>query len=247
MKTLLVRAVTLALFFVAATAQAVSSVGQHYIERISQGGPGTVRDVAKSIQQTGMDEVEVLDALAERLWMDYQKPGGNQIDATSWAIVALGSSGNSRYQSVIKNIHTNTSFKKVKKHAQKALKSLKDGSVTQFQPGSVNLTKTDTAAKPAAKTQPAAKSKSSDKVSLAEIKVGMSMQEVDVLAGSPTSTNSHITGKAFIPFNFSGKDAHRTIYYYKGQGRVVFSNQSAYSGTYRVSDVILNSQEPGYP
>lgn len=243
MKSVFLRALALAVFFTATATQAASTVGQHYIERIAKGGPNTVRDVAKSIRQTGLDEVEVLDALAERVWRDHKKPGGTQIDATAWGIIALGSSGNSRYHSVVKNIYDSTEYRKVRKHAKRSLKSLTDSSVEQYTPGTVNLAK----ARSAKKTQAKPKASSTGKVSLSDIKVGMTMQEVQSLAGAPTSSHNHITGKAFNPFNVTGRDAHRMIYYYAGQGRIVFSNQSAYTSTYRVSDVVLDSDESGYP
>ncbi len=245
MKSALIKGLGFALFLTTVSVQAASQVGQHYIDRLSSGGPVTVRDVAKSISQTGIDEVEVLDALAERVWRDHKKEGASQVDATSWGIVALGNSGNSRYQSLIKEIADTTPFKKVKKHAQKSLKKLKNGSVEQYKPGTVNLTAATTSKKAA--PAPAKKANNGKNVALSEIRVGMSMQEVESLAGPATSSHSHITGKAFNPFNVVGKDAHRMIYYYKGQGRVVFSNQSAYTSTYRVSDVILDADESGYP
>lgn len=72
------------------------------------------------------------------------------------------------------------------------------------------------------------------------------MQQVYSIIGPPTSTNSHITGKAFIPFNFRGKDSYRSIAHYKGQGRIVFSNSSAYSSDQRVLEVQVDPNESGF-
>lgn len=241
MKQLTTRILPLLLILGAASAQAVSPVGQHHINRLAEGGPSTVRDTAKTIQMSGNSEVEVLDALAERIGRDYNKTGNTEIDATAWGLRALGDSGNPRYHDLVQDIAQKAQHKKVKKFANAAVKKLKNGSAEQYRMGSSALVATNKA--PAARAaKPAA-----GKLAISEISIGMSQQEVESLAGSPTSVNSHITGKGFNPFNVTGKDAHRTVYYYKGQGRIVFSNQSVYSGAYRVSDIVLDSSESGYP
>ena len=245
MKQITIRILPLLLVLGMASAQAVSPVGQHHIDRLAAGGPSTVRDTAKTIQASGNSEVEVLDALAERIGRDYNKSGNTQIDATAWGLRALGDSGNSRYRDLVQDIAKNAQHKKVKKFANNAAKKLKNGSAEQYRMGSTTLAASPQA--PVASNTSAAKVAATGKLAISEISVGMSQQEVESLAGSPTSVNSHITGKGFNPFNVTGRDAHRTVYYYKGQGRVVFSNQSVYSGVYRVSDVVLDSLESGYP
>jgi len=67
------------------------------------------------------------------------------------------------------------------------------------------------------------------------------------LIGEPTATTSRMTGKAFRPFNFSGKDNVRMYALYKGVGRLVLSNTSAYTSTYRVIEVIADTTETGFP
>lgn len=246
MKKLAPRIISLVLILAAGNAQAVSQVGQHHIDRLANGGASTVRDTAKTIQVTGNSEVEVLDALAERIGRDYNKTGGTQIDATAWGLRALGDSGNSRYHSLVQDILHNAQHKKVKKFANYAAKRLKDASVEQYRLGSSPLVAR--AENPAASLQaPAAQASAAGKLAISEISVGMSQQETESLTGAPTSVNSHITGKGFNPFNVTGKDIHRIVYYYKGQGRIVFSNQSAYGGGYRVSNVVLDTYESGYP
>lgn len=54
------------------------------------------------------------------------------------------------------------------------------------------------------------------------LKIGMGLNEVISIAGNPTDTQSHITGKAWIPFYF-GSGRYETIFYYKGVGRLTFS------------------------
>jgi hypothetical protein len=58
---------------------------------------------------------------------------------------------------------------------------------------------------------------------LAKVDFGMSESQVRTLLGEPTSEDSHITGKQFIPFNFAAKDTARLVYFYKGVGRLEFS------------------------
>ncbi|MEO6711723.1 MAG: hypothetical protein ABI054_14330 [Planctomycetota bacterium] len=61
---------------------------------------------------------------------------------------------------------------------------------------------------------------------LAKVEFGMSEGEVGSILGPPTSQGGHITGKQFVPFNFAAKDTSRTVYYYKGIGRLEFSSGS---------------------
>lgn len=58
---------------------------------------------------------------------------------------------------------------------------------------------------------------------LQQVKLGMTETEVTGILGAPTSTGSHATGKAYNPFNFSGRDTVRIVYFWKGIGRVEFS------------------------
>ncbi len=80
---------------------------------------------------------------------------------------------------------------------------------------------------------------------LAKVEFGMSEGEVGSLLGVPDSQSSHTTGKQFIPFNFEAKDTLRTVYYYKGVGRVEFS---AGSWGQRNGVVVMehDPSEPGY-
>lgn len=48
------------------------------------------------------------------------------------------------------------------------------------------------------------------------------MAEVTQVAGPPTDTCTHVTGKAFIPL-YVGNDKEVTELHYKGQGRVILS------------------------
>jgi len=61
---------------------------------------------------------------------------------------------------------------------------------------------------------------------LQKVTLGMSESEVTAILGPQTWSDSHITGKQFRPFNYSGKDTTRIVYHWKGLGRVEFSNGS---------------------
>ena len=93
---------------------------------------------------------------------------------------------------------------------------------------------------PAAATPPPAGSK------LAGITKGMRAEEVQKIAGAPTTIRPYITGKAFIPWYF-GPDRTRTAYYYKGQGRVVFSGDGGLGTNSTVLQVEYDPSEPGAP
>ncbi len=80
---------------------------------------------------------------------------------------------------------------------------------------------------------------------LSKLGLGMSEGEVTAILGMQTSMDSHTTGKEWIPFNFAGKDILRTVYYYKGVGRVEFS-----AGSWGQRNGVINIEhdpsEPGY-
>lgn len=93
---------------------------------------------------------------------------------------------------------------------------------------------------PAAATPPPAGSP------LANVRDGMRPEEVQKLAGAPTSIRPYITGKAFIPWYF-GPDRTRTAYYYKGQGRVIFSGDGGLGTNSSVLRVEYDPADPGAP
>lgn len=78
---------------------------------------------------------------------------------------------------------------------------------------------------------------------LAKASLGMPAEEVRRLVGEPTSTQTYMTGKAFMPWYF-GSDTHRTDYKYKGMGRVVFGH-NRWSGSTKVIRVDYDPTEDG--
>jgi hypothetical protein len=81
---------------------------------------------------------------------------------------------------------------------------------------------------------------------LAGIREGMTPEQVQKIAGTPASIKPYITGKAFIPWYF-GPDRQRTAYYYKGQGRVIFSGEGGFGTDSHVLRVEYDPSDPGAP
>jgi len=80
---------------------------------------------------------------------------------------------------------------------------------------------------------------------LASVRPGMNPAQVEQLVGAPSSVRPFITGKAFIPWYF-GPDRTRTAFYYKGQGRVIFSGDPVNANS-RVVEVQYDPSESGSP
>jgi len=80
---------------------------------------------------------------------------------------------------------------------------------------------------------------------LAKVTPGMTEAQVVEILGAPTTQQSYVTGKMFIPFYF-GSDKSRTDYRYKGVGIVVFTRNS-YSGATEVIRVDYDPNEDGAP
>jgi len=78
---------------------------------------------------------------------------------------------------------------------------------------------------------------------LAKVHEGMTPEKVRDVMGSPTSEQSYMTGKAFIPFYY-GPDTGRTDWKYKGVGRVVFS-RNRWSGDMKVIRIDYDPSEKG--
>lgn len=78
-----------------------------------------------------------------------------------------------------------------------------------------------------------------------KLKIGMSQKQVTDLVGEPTDQGAYVTGKAFIPFYF-GSDKSRWEMTFKGQGRLIFSNQSGFGSGHYLTWIIHNANEGGY-
>jgi hypothetical protein len=242
---------------VGVNAWGLDEAGTRYVKMLANGGPSSIRSTAESIYNTGNTDQDVLDAAAETLAQNYRKNPSSETyaDAMAWLCRALGNSGNARYKAVVEDVANHAESRKLKKHCDKAAGNLpKAAGATPYVAGSFDLSKykegadgaapvaAATAAAPAAGAAPATAGKG-----FSVVKEGMSKEEVEALIGVPTAVTSHITGKAFRPFNFKGSDTHRVISLYKGVGRIIYSNSSAYTSTYRVVEIVNDSSESGYP
>lgn len=247
-------------FCVGPAAAALSPGDQYNLDQLLQGGPASLRSAAQNIANTGAAP-EVLDVLAEVVLQNAADGSNTGVDAVAWGCKALAARGGQRYYNVVKSVADNgQTHRKARKHCDKAAGQIGSADTNSYAPGSVSLDKmrarsgsanasAGVAAAPAAKSTGAAapQAASGQYRPISEVKVGMSMQEAYAIAGPPTATSGHQTGKAWVPFNFKGGDVYRTIGHYKGQGRIVFSNTSAYSGDQRVHEVQINPNEAGYP
>ncbi|MBU2886025.1 hypothetical protein KO507_09655 [Gilvimarinus agarilyticus] len=225
----------------------LSPIDQRYVERLSIGGPTTIRDVAKSIYRSEQANTQVLDVAAEVLMRDYQVAIDNtQIDALAWVIKALALADTNRYQVILAEVAENASHRKIAKYARK----MQDDDLPEgpaYEPGSVVLADYEPdQASPVAGASAATES-NREVHPITIVREGMSIQEAYDLVGYPTSEHTYQTGKQWIPFNYKGGDIRRQAALYKGQGRIVFSNTSRYSNSWRVLEVLVDEAETGYP
>lgn len=222
-------------------------VSARYVELLSNGGPPSIRDAAQGIHRGGISDERVLDVAAEVLLRDYKTAvSGGEVDALAWVTNALSNAKTSRYNSVLEEVAKNAAHRKLAKYAKKNLnKRLPEA--PQYVAGTVALDKVAKQTQAAPSKPAASTAKTGQYHPISIIKAGMSRQEVIDLVGPPTATHSYPTGKAFNPFNVRGGDVMREDALYKGQGRIVFSNDSAYSTGWRVVEVRLDPNESGYP
>lgn len=229
-------------------ANASDVVNQRYIDQLTKGGMVSIKQAAQSIYKTSLRDTEVLDVAAEVLLQRYPTASHRDIDALAWVCRALGNSRNSRYYTTLDEVTNNPNTqRKLRKYAKKGLNQLGGKSGEQYTKGTIDLATLDSSAKKTDPTKKEVAPAQNGKQNLDIIREGMSREEALSLIGHPTATTSHQTGKAFNPFNFKGGDVVRTIDLYKGKGRVVYSNTSAYSSAMRVLEVIVDPLESGYP
>ena len=73
-----------------------------------------------------------------------------------------------------------------------------------------------------------------------KIEIGMEKSQIIDLIGPPSDLQSKSSGKIYIPFYF-GRDVARTVYYYKGEGRIIIS-----SGNDKVMRIDYDPLEDGH-
>ena len=227
-------------------AAALSDKEAFILHQITQGNAEQLRAGARGIVESGLDSAEVLDPLAETMLQNYTK-GGDYVDAIAWVAKAFAEAGNVRYVGVLDKIASQKGNRKIRGAAKKARKALGDpGAAEQYQAGSVDLAAVKKAADREYERMVKALKPADGFESIAIVEVGMSQSQIMARCGPPTSTTAYITGKSFIPFNFRGRDTVRTQLLYKGQGRIIVANNSAYTSNASAIEVIIDPSEVGY-
>lgn len=245
--------VAIALLAGAGNLWALDTAEQQQVDMITAGSMSSIKQAAQEIFNSGEKNPAVLDYLAEVLLQHYATATPGEIDTLSWTAKALGQSGNSRYHDALSEVANNEGTnKKLRKYADKALDDVGKASGAQYKRGTVSL-KAGAAASSGKSTNQSTNqstkesSASGGTGSLAGVTKGMSMAEAYKIAGEPTTTTSHVTGKAWIPFNFRGADTARQFALYKGKGRIIFTNSSYYDHSWHVYEVQVDANESGYP
>lgn len=235
-------------------AYALDASEQRYVDMIRQGSLSSTKQVAQDVYNTGEDNLAVIDLLTEVLLQRYATAAAGDIDALAWTCRAIGQTRNGRYHNALQQVANSGAHKKLRKYASQALDEVGSPVGTQYQQGMASLSSSHRSARtatPAAREAEHSNNNDNDargrNGSLAQVKKGMSQDQAYALAGEPTSTTSHITGKSWIPFNFKGGDTARLYALYKGKGRIIFSNNSYYDHRWHVFDVQLDNNESGYP
>jgi len=248
MKKTLQTLLVVTLMGLAGSALALDAAEQRYVDMLTDGSMRSVKSASQDIFNTGEDNPAVLDYLAEALLKNYANAPAGDIDALSWAAKALGKSRNPRYRNTLNTVANSSSAnKKLRKYASQALESLSESTVPQYQRGGVSAVKKSRSGASKSSSNNRSASTANAGQSLSAVKKGMSMAEAYALVGEPTSSTGHVTGKAWIPFNFKGSDTARQYSLYKGRGRIIFTNRSYYDHTWQVYDVQIDANEPGYP
>ena len=215
--------------------------------QLTSENPGQILSGSKRVFDQGITDPEVLDIIMEVILQNANK-GDSFVESLSWACNAISKSGNSRYYTALMSVAEDKGVhKKLRKYAKKAAGKVgKPKGTEQYAKGMADLAKAKKSAEAAqaelAKSIKGAKGFSS----IGDVVPGISASELVAKCGPPTSTTSHITGKQFIPFNFKGNDTIRTYYLYKGQGRVVVANDSAYTSNAHVIEIEIDPSEAGY-
>ena len=78
----------------------------------------------------------------------------------------------------------------------------------------------------------------------AQLKIGMTLKQVENLIGPPNNSDSRITGKQYQPFYFGG-DTQRTEAFYKGEGQLTFSNIRPDSAPDTLIRILVNPNATG--
>jgi hypothetical protein len=103
----------------------VTSIGaqtQVDLERIGTGHIYDIKSISQQYYKMDPPSSEVLDALAEFLWVNYPNMLAKHADAYAWICNALSKDKQGRYITLLNEINNSSTHKKLKKYARKALK-----------------------------------------------------------------------------------------------------------------------------
>jgi len=216
---------------------ALSPAAVEQLNVLSKDTPASYRNIASKVYKEGSNaDQQVSDALAEFMLSSYAQNNAEYSDALAWTAKALANVGNDRYRDSLDEVLKNSKDKRLNKHVQKARNSITKTDSEQYQKGSVDLA--------SLVKQAAAEYTEMHKDNmLSKVQIDMTMDEVYKLCGEPDETAAHKTGKEYVPFNFKGADLKRKIAVYPGSGYVVFSQKSRFQPTWRVLEVIYDTDE----
>ncbi|MEZ9819611.1 hypothetical protein AB4238_03140 [Shewanella sp. 10N.286.45.A1] len=102
--------------------------GESHLVRIKQELMTTdaaeLRSLAKNYAKQNRFSTDVLDFIADRIWLEKDSTDSVMIDATSWLCKVLAKSANGRYKAHLEMVASSTSSKKLKKYANASLEDL---------------------------------------------------------------------------------------------------------------------------
>lgn len=125
--------------FISFNSYASTEADQNYIHQLVNGGPNSIRYIARKVIQSDEVSQEVRDVLAEILLQNYDNPDKHYFDALSWVCKALGRPNQARYRNALTEVAEKAESRKLRKFAQLALDNLQDGDASQYVKGAVSL------------------------------------------------------------------------------------------------------------
>lgn len=91
-----------------------------------------VKKVGHYIFKTYVQETEILDVLAKRIWKSMHTDDPRLADSIAWLCKGIGNSRHSRYLTFMQEVAKNAQSNKVKGYARKQLKLLQGGNAPQY-------------------------------------------------------------------------------------------------------------------
>lgn len=131
------------LCFAALGHAAMNPAEKRIVDMMLSGDLHQLKAAAKQIEGGRTRNPEVLDIAAEVLLQVYPDAWDKQVDTLSWLARALGASRNGRYYDVLQEVRVGAPYKKMSKHAQKALKQLGPAEGSQYRRGMIKIPAVD--------------------------------------------------------------------------------------------------------